>query len=190
MNSEGLGLCGNYIQTDVDFKQTGVPIPIVRRAILEQSTLASAIAVVESTPRAFSSNHLLAHRSGDAADLEATPQRVYIIKPHKGKIVHANHFQTKDTDFEDVSLTRFPDSLAREQRVHELVDDRTSVSKHEIISIFKDRQGFPHSVCRFTSDVKNQGTIETVASVVMDLSDGIMWLARGPEIKTYDEIRL
>lgn len=190
MNSDGLGLCGNYVQTDADFKQSGVPIPVVRRAILEQSSLPDAIGVVERVPRAFSSNHLLAHRSGHAVDLEATPQQVYVIEPQDGILVHANHFQTQESGFADVGVARFPDSPARERRVRQLLNGYGSVGRDDMIGVLKDQDGFPHSICRFTSKVQGQGAVETVASVVMDLTDSVMWLARGPDIRDYDEIRL
>ena len=39
MNSAGIGLCGNFLNSDFDGTQRGVPIPIVRRAILMSPSL-------------------------------------------------------------------------------------------------------------------------------------------------------
>jgi isopenicillin-N N-acyltransferase like protein len=187
MNSAGLGLCGNYIQTDSDFKQPGMPVPVLRRAILEQTNLRDAVAIVEKTPRAMSANHLLAHRDGTGADLEATPGEVFVIPPVDGRLFHANHIQSSKPGMEDLSLKRFPDSAAREARVRELLSKPEKLDQQVMISVLKDKDGYPHSICRSTSDVEGQGAIETVAAVVMDLDGGTLRVARGPAIGDFSE---
>ena len=44
MNSAGIGLCGNFLNSDFDHRQQGVPIPVIRRAILMSPTLPTAVA--------------------------------------------------------------------------------------------------------------------------------------------------
>ncbi len=187
MNSAGLGLCGNYIQSESDFKHAGIPVPVIRRAILEQPTLSQAIDVVERTPRAMSSNHLLAHRDGLAVDLEVTPAEVFRIEPVEGRLVHANHIQSNRPNGHDLSLQRFPDSRAREARVRELISTSETLAQENMIAVLRDKQGFPYSICRSTSEVKGQGDIETVAAVVMDLDVGILNIARGPAIDEFQQ---
>ena len=57
MNSAGIGLCGNFLNSDMDGTQRGVPIPVIRRAILMSPSLPTAVGEVLRAPRAFSSNH-------------------------------------------------------------------------------------------------------------------------------------
>jgi isopenicillin-N N-acyltransferase-like protein len=192
MNSAGIGLCGNFLQSDRDFQQTGVPIPFLRRAILQSETLPAAVGHVLRAPRAFSSNHLLAHRDGEAVDLEASPPEVFPLFPEAGLLVHANHFVAAGGRVRDTGLPRYPDSLFRERRVRQFLEGRPRpLTVGDLETALRDHFGLPDSVCRHRAARVDGTEIETVASVVMDLTEGRLWLAPGPVCEhEYREFRL
>ncbi len=181
MNAAGLGLCGNFLTSDQDHRQRGVPIPVIRRAILASSSLPAAVGEVLRAPRAFSSNHLLAHRDGEAIDLEAAPADVFPLFPEEGLLVHANHFKAAGGRVRDTGLPRFPDSLFRDRRVRRrLLERGAPLGVGDLQAALRDHFGRPDSVCRHRAPRPDGTEIETVASVVMDLEAGDLWLCPGP----------
>ncbi|MBI3993446.1 MAG: acyl-CoA--6-aminopenicillanic acid acyltransferase [Candidatus Lambdaproteobacteria bacterium] len=181
MNAAGIGLCGNFLNAAGDFSRAGVPIPFVRRAILASASLPEAVGQVLNAPRAFSSNHLLAHRDGEAIDLEATPAQVFSVFPQDGLLVHANHFQAGAGHVVDTGVARFPDSLFRDRRVRAaLAATRGRLNATHLQRALRDHFGHPYGVCRHRAVGADGNELETVASVVMDLSAGTMAVAHGP----------
>lgn len=181
MNSAGIGLCGNFLQSDFDHRQSGVPIPFVRRAILQSETLPVAAGQVLRSPRAFSSNHLLAHRDGEAVDLEASPPDVFPLFAEGGMIVHSNHFKAAAGRVRDTGLARYPDSLFRDRRVHAVLAQRGApLGVADVQVALRDHFGLPDAVCRHRAARPDGTEIETVASIVMDLTEARLWLAPGP----------
>lgn len=181
MNAAGIGLCGNFLQSDADFRQSGIPIPLVRRAILMSETLPAAVGHVLRSPRAFSSNHLIAHRDGEAVDLEASPPEVFPVFATDGIITHSNHFTAAAGRVCDAGLARYPDSLFRDRRLRAALASRPRPLKPEDLRrALADHFGLPDAVCRHRAPRPDGTEIETVASIVMDLTAGRLWLAPGP----------
>jgi isopenicillin-N N-acyltransferase-like protein len=181
MSSAGIGLCGNFLNSDMDHRQRGVPIPVIRRAILMSPTLPTAVGEVLRAPRAFSSNHLLAHRDGEAVDLEASPPEVFPLFAEDGLLVHSNHFKAANGRVRDTGLPRYPDSLFRDRRVRaHLTGCARPLGVRHLQEALRDHFGLPDSVCRHRAPRPDGTEIETVASVVMDLTAGELWLCPGP----------
>ena len=59
MNEAGICITANYLESERDFTQPGVPLALIRRKALEQEHLAFAIKAVATTPKACSNNMLL-----------------------------------------------------------------------------------------------------------------------------------
>jgi isopenicillin-N N-acyltransferase-like protein len=181
MNAAGIGLCGNFLNSDADFSQSGVPIPFVRRAILMSETLPAAVGQVLRSPRAFSSNHLLAHRDGEAIDLEASPPEVFPLFADDGIITHSNHFKAAAGRVRDTGVPRYPDTLFRDRRLRKRLGERDRpLGARDLMTALADHFGRPDSVCRHRAARPDGTEIETVASIVMDLTEGRLWLAPGP----------
>jgi isopenicillin-N N-acyltransferase-like protein len=181
LSSAGLGLCGNFLQSDLDHKHRGVPIPVLRRAILMAPTLPLAVGEVLRAPRAFSSNHLLAHREGEAIDLESSPGEVFTLFPEDGLLVHSNHFKAAGGALRDTGLARWPDSLFRDRRLRQhLARAPRPLGVGDLQAGLRDHFGLPDAVCRHRAARPDGTEIETVASVVMDLTAGELWLCPGP----------
>ena len=181
LNESGIGLCGNFLQSDRDFRNSGVPIPVVRRAILSSTTLPEAVGKVLRAARSGSSNHMIAHRDGEAIDLEASPEQVFPLFPEGGILTHSNHFKAPVGELRDVGLPRYPDSLFRDRRVRRHLDEAAGpLTEKDLMAAFSDHFGLPDAVCRHRAARPDGTEIETVASVIMDLHACVMWICAGP----------
>ena len=183
LNSAGVGVAGNFLQSDEDFGQSGLPIALIRRKILSSESYAEAIGVVMNSPRAFSSNHLIASSLGDAIDFEATPNNVYPLFPKSGILEHANHFRSKTAlmRLRDTGVQRLPDSLYRDRRLRKVVaDSSASIDVEDLQVGLRDHFGAPAAICRHSASGTNASISTTVASIVMDLHEGRIWVAAGP----------
>lgn len=194
LNAAGVGVTGNFLQSDTDFGRRGIPIPFIRRRILSSTSLAQAVGWVVRTPRAFSSNHLIAHAPGEAIDCESAPEEVFFLHPEDGILAHSNHFSTAGASarLRDTGIVRYPDTLYRDRRLRRgLTAKAPSIQVEDFQAALHDHYGKPDSVCRHDA-ARNDGTvIATVASLVMDLNEGRLWVAPGPVCEhEYREYRL
>jgi len=183
LNSAGIAVTGNFLQSDQDFGRSGVPIPFIRRKILTSMSLAEAVGVVLRSPRAFSSNHMISDASGEAINLEAAPERVFWLYPENGLLVHSNHFKSPAAvmALQDTGVKRYPDTLYRDRRVEQfLARRRGRISAEDLKEAFRDHFGAPDSVCRHPAARPDGTTITTVACIVMEPASGEMWVAPGP----------
>ncbi|HVW67429.1 MAG TPA: C45 family peptidase [Steroidobacteraceae bacterium] len=180
MNNAGLGVSSNHLQSDLDGKRTGVPNPILRHQVLTQSSLCPAIETVLEAPRSFSTNFIISHREGEAIDLETTPEDAFWLAPEDDVLVHANHFVAPSARaaVRDLGLFTNADSLYRDSRVRRyLVRDRGRVTLSTIQAALQDRFGSPRAVCRSPIPGKSSST---VATIIMDTTERIMWVAPRP----------
>jgi len=191
LNGQGVAVAGNYLQSSEDFGHSGVPITTIRRQILGSPSFAEALGCVINTPRAFSSNHLLGS-SGMALDLEVTPSNVYTLEDEDGILTHSNHFRSPAAlaRIEDLSIRRLPDSLYREKRLRSLLTHaKGKIDRDTIVGALRDHQGYPRSICRHPAPRSDGSISQTVASIIMDIEDGLVSVAAGPpceaEYETY-----
>ncbi len=180
LNNAGIALTSNHLECDQDGKRAGLPNPLVRRQVLTQSSLGAAIETVLHAQRGSSTNFLISHREGEAFALEATPDQVFWLAPEHDLLVHANHFvsQAARATVRDLALLTGADSLYRDSRVRRyLFRDRGRVTLSTLQAAFQDRFGAPRAVCR--SPIPGQSSA-TVATVIMDTTAQIMWVAPRP----------
>jgi isopenicillin-N N-acyltransferase-like protein len=180
LNSAGLAVTSNHLQSEQDGKHEGVPNPVIRRQVLTHESLGAAIETVLQAQRAFSTNFIISHREGEAIDLEMTPDQVFWLLPEDDLLVHANHFvsPTARRSVQDIGLLTSADSLYRDSRVRRyLVRDRGRVTLSTLQAAFQDRFGAPRAVCR--SPVAGKSS-STVATIIMDTTAKIMWVAPRP----------
>jgi hypothetical protein len=195
MNSEGLGLCMNFLGTSEIGE--GVPIHVVLRGILNSKTLSQAIGQVTRLPRGTSGNFLIAHKEGETVDVEATPTDYDVIYPLNGCIAHANHFVApRMLSVNDTSRIGIPDSHLRQGIATRLLTAQIgTIETGTFKQIFTNHTGYPVGICRhgesFTSDFEASSTAKTVFSIIMNLSEGTFELTTGnPCESTYQMYRL
>ena len=183
-NSAGVGVMTNFLR--YDHRRVGVPFHVILRDALNASRLGLAVAAVYRGARADSGNYLLAHADGEAIDLEATPSDVGFLYPEDGLLVHTNHFITPRLQVGDVGILESEHTLLRYGRAMHLLRAQVGrITVETLKNVFRDHFNRPYSICRHP----NPGLAEiergaTLASTIVDLSAGEMYVAMGEPCKT------
>ena len=185
MNSAGISITANYLESDRDYLRLGVPLALLRRKALEQQQLALAMRIIYCTPKSAANNVMVSHVGGIAIDFECAPDETFQIHPQRGVIVHANHFQsaTALSKIKDMGVVNTPDSLYRDLRVRQLVEPHIGHLTRDHIkeALFDDFES-PWSVCRPPRPNSSSNLSATVAMVVMEPALGVMEVAVLPAL--------
>ncbi len=186
MNSAGHGLCNNYIESEEDGSnmEKGIPTTFIRRKALGQEKYYDVLGAIIHTPRSFSAHYLVAtaEGDGDAVDIETTPDQAYFLFPENGWVTHANHFMGKGPGYVGALWTGVENSLYRDRRAGRLLGKEAGkIGIHNIQNVLRDHFGYPRSICRHLDEEEAEKyRWRTNASVIMDLSSKVLWLAAGP----------
>ena len=189
----GLNLAGIALSTNTlisEQRQMGVPYNVLLRGILNTTSMSDAIAALVRPKRAISANYLIAHGHGQAIDIEASPIHIDHIAPQNGIITHGNHFAGSRLVGRDLSLERFPDSLYRDCRLRDRLEPYApQITEDQIKDALQDAFGDPDAICRHANLAQGQfDQLETVASIIMDATDGRFLVSRGsPDSNPYFE---
>lgn len=183
LNSAGVGVTGNYLQSDRDYKGTGVPLSLVRRRALDQSDVALAMSYIATTPKVCSTNMIVTASAGWAIDYECAPDEAFPLYPSNNLIVHANHWVSPVAlaKLKDTGLTSTADSQYRDWRVRNILEaiDRPLTREDLKTALFDDFLS-PYSVCRPIRAGKNSDRSASVAMIVMEPGNGLMEVAPLP----------
>lgn len=184
LNAAGIAITANYLESDRDYRQVGVPLALIRRKVLEQGSLALAMHAVYCTPKSASNNMMVTQAGGIGIDFECAPDETFQVHPDRGLLVHANHWQSPVAlaKLRDTGIASTPDSLYRDLRVRALLDPHRGAitTDHVKAALFDDFQT-PWSVCRPPrTGVGSGGISATVAMLVMQPGAGILDVAMLP----------
>lgn len=185
LNSAGIAITANNLDSDRDFKSQGIPLPLIRRKALEQEHLAVAMKIVAATPKTGSNNMILSSSAGFAIDFECAPDESFPIYPSDGLLVHANHWisPVANMKIRDPGKTSALDSLYRDWRVRHLLDSQGQLlSADDLKQAFFDDFGTPYAVCRPPRPPLGGNLTATVATIVMEPHAGIMDVAPLPAL--------
>lgn len=188
MNSAGICVTGNYLRSDRDYCQEGVPLALIRRKALEQEHLALAIKLVATTPKACSTNMMLSQNRGFAIDLECAPNEAFPVYPQDGLIVHANHWISPValTKLRDTGLASSPDSQYRDWRVRKLLTEpQRFLTREDLKAALFDDFLSPYAVCRPPRAGATGDLTASVAMIVMEPALGIMEVAPLPALNRH-----
>jgi isopenicillin-N N-acyltransferase-like protein len=186
MNSAGHGFCNNYIQCETDGQnmERGIPTPFIRRKALRQGKYYEVLAAIIHSPRSFSGNYLVATADGDgdAINIEATAQTAYFLYPQNGLVVHSNHLKGAGPGYVGAMRQGVENSIYRDRRLETLLRRKAGRIGPEVAKeAFQDHFGYPYSICRHPDEKKRSvDQWRTNASVIMDLTAKVMWVAAGP----------
>ncbi len=183
MNSAGIAITANYLQSDRDYREIGVPLALIRRKVLQQEYLALAMQTVHATQKSAANNMMVSGSRQDgtaiAIDFECAPDEAFQVHAEDGLLVHANHFVSPValSKLRDTGLPSSPCSIYRDLRVRELLAQhvgRIGV-QHVKDALFDDFQT-PYSVARppRPSATRSDGMTASVAMVVMQPALGMM----------------
>lgn len=185
LNEAGVAITANYLESERDFTQTGVPLALIRRKVLEQEHFAMAMKAVSTTPKSCSNNMMISTRAGFAIDFECAPDEAFPLYPENGMIVHANHWvgQVALTKVRETGMPRVPESPYRDWRVRKLLEEAgPKLGVADLKAALFDDFLTPYSVCRPPRPSDTGNLSATVAMVVMEPARGIMEVAPLPAL--------
>ena len=200
MNSAGIAITANYLQSDRDYRDIGVPLALIRRKVLQQEFLALAMQAVHSTAKSAANNMMVSGSGADGAaiaiDFECAPDEAFQVHPEHGLLVHANHFVSAValSKLRDTGLASSPCSIYRDLRVRDLLAPHVGgiTVQHVKNALFDDFQT-PYSVARppRPSATRSDGMTASVAMVVMQPALGLMEVCPLPALnRTFAQYRV
>lgn len=185
LNAAGMSITANYLESDRDFTQFGVPLSLLRRRVLEESVFANALRIIATTPKSCSNNLMLGMAEGFGIDFECAPDEAFPIYPGDDQlIVHANHWVSPvaRTKLRDTGCENSPDSYYRDWRVRQLLNASPMLDRNAVKAALFDDFGTPYSVCRPPRPGTRNTMSATVAMIVMHPGKGEMDVAPLPAL--------
>jgi isopenicillin-N N-acyltransferase-like protein len=188
MNSAGLGVCLNALVSSRDSAEPTTPFLIMARGILNAESFSEALKAVLRAKVAVSCNFLIAHRDGEAMDLEVSPVDVGFLHPEDGILTHSNHFiaLANRADLKDIFKSTAPDTLFRAHQARQLLElDRGHIDVYSFQRVFQDHFSAPNSICRHP-DAKDEEPqqLATLSSAIMDLTARAFYFTEGSPCET------
>ena len=193
LNSEGLALCANAMGSQLDGLEAAVPVWVLARSALNCSSIDEARRTLGPAERVASVNFTMAQRGApgsveeNVASLEVSPVDVAVVAASPGgRASHCNVFADASEDgpprergLEDRLAVQYPGFCDRARRAGELIGEGEAGSER-LKAILRDHENRPESICRHREDQPDELVLETLASVVMDVSAGTLEVADGP----------
>lgn len=184
-NAAGIAITANYLESDRDYRQSGVPLALIRRKVLQSPNPAAAMHAVYTTPKSASNNMMISHAGGIAIDFECAPDESFQVHPDQGLLVHANHWVSPValSKLRDTGILSTPDSLYRDLRVRDLLaPQRGRITVDAVKAALFDDYQTPWSVCRPPRRNLADNLSATVAQIVMAPAAGVMEVAMLPAL--------
>ena len=179
-NEDGVVLVGNLLVSNEDKGKVGVPIPILRRRILNSRHYYEAIEMLLRSPRGASGNYVIAHRGGVAIDFETTPERAFAVYPERGLLTHSNHFQSPIAHAVGVTKFYTGDTLYRDFRARQLLEPKIgAITVADLKATLRDHFGLPRAICRHPHEYPYNEPTMTIASEIFDPANGTLHIVAG-----------
>ena len=196
LNSEGLGLCANAMSSKIDRFAAAVPAWVLARSVLNCSTLSEVQAEMERAERTASVNFMVATRQGEIAAVEVSPIDVQAVGAAQSRLAHGNVFAdlSPERGLEDRLAELYPQFCDRADRAGGLMAE-DPIDVERLKAVLSDHGNRPESICRHHEDQPEGAPaaiiLETVVSVIMDLTEGTLYITGGPPCQNpYAEHRL
>jgi isopenicillin-N N-acyltransferase-like protein len=179
LNAAGIAVGINSVYPD-DVR-VGVPRTVFSRAILATERLSDAIRACLPNRRAGGYNYLLADRHGEIFNVESSAADHDMLYAHEGWLVHTNHYLSpRMRDLEQTGV--YASSNIRLRRAERLLRRQVGeVTAESLQAILRDHASHPDSICNH-EDMGDElhDRSRTLLSMVMDLTDMMIWVAPGP----------
>lgn len=179
LNAEGIGIAIDSVYpTDGG---VGVPRILCSRAVLNACTIGEAIRACVPKRRAGGYGYLLADPNGELYCVETSATTHDILYGEEGWLVHTNHYLTAKMRALEEPGT-YASSNVRLNRARRLVRAQLGqVTVHGLQTVLRDHVDYPDSICVHEDPADPLHDREqTLVSLVMDLTERVMWAAPGP----------
>jgi len=192
LNAAGLGICLNILSSIHDGRAPGVPVHVLLRALLKCESVRAAIELSGRLSFAGSSNVLCADRTGDTASLELSPNGRRVVRGEGGTLCHTNHFVDAEASAWQSPLADYLSTVPRLECARRHAAARAKHGIEDLKRLLRDESDGLVSICRRPDpSLPEQARIESVASVIMELSCGVMHVAPGvPALTEYQPVSL
>jgi isopenicillin-N N-acyltransferase-like protein len=181
LNEEGIGVAVNSVHaTDA---RVGVPRILFSRAILAATVIGEAIRACLPHHRAGGYHYLLADAHGELYSIESSATAHAVLYGDDGWLVHTNHYlSSKMQALEQPGI--YSGSHVRLNRARRLLYTQMKkgqVTLDSLQAVLQDHVNYPNSICTHEdpADPPHE-RLQTVVSLVMDLTERVMWAAPGP----------
>lgn len=179
LNAEGIGIAINSVYpTD---GRVGVPRILCSRAVLEARTIGQAIRACVPKLRAGGYSYLLADAHGELYCVETSATTHDMTYGEAGWLVHTNHYLSPKMQAIEEAGT-YSSSNVRLNRARRLLQAQLgAVTVQGLQALLRDHVNYPNSICVHEDPEDPPYEREmTLASLVMDLTERVMWAAPGP----------
>jgi isopenicillin-N N-acyltransferase-like protein len=183
MNDAGVGMHANGLGSRLR-NPAAIPSTFMRRRILRAPGITQAIDAAITPPRAGSTNLVISHRTGFAVDIETTPETIRWFYPTDGWLFHTNHFLVEIPPQVADTYTPSADSILRYGRAVELLRASAAsggIGEDDLVRVLSDHLGDGLGLCSHADPTAAPHERWcTVATVISDLTEGVMSVAAGP----------
>lgn len=193
LNSHGFGVCLNILRSTDDGAYPGLPVHVLLRKLLACHSVDDAMALAGCQTFGASSSVLCADATGQTAVLEFSPRGLEVMQSAQSVLCHTNHFLAPTASLHQASLSPSLSTVPRLERVTALTDMyQGKISVTDLQRVLRDEEDGYLSICRRPNPALDvDAHIETVASVVMDLGQRVMYVAPGvPSLVEYHAVGL
>ena len=179
LNAEGIAVAIDSVYpTD---GRVGIPRILCSRAVLQARTIGQAIRASVVKLRAGGYSYLLGDPNGEIYCVESSATTHDILYGDDGWLVHTNCYMSPKMKLIEEPGT-YSSSNVRLNRARRLLRNQLgSVTVESLQQILCDHVNFPNSICVHENPEEPPHEREmTLVSLVMDLTDRVVWAAPGP----------
>jgi isopenicillin-N N-acyltransferase-like protein len=178
-NADGIGVAIDSAYA-IDGR-VGVPRILYSRAVLRARTIGQAIQACVPKRRAGGYDYLLADPHGELYGVETSATTHDLLYAEEGWLAHTNHYLSPRMQAVEEPGT-YAGSNVRLNRARRLLRSQLGrVTLETLQSLLRDHVNWPGSICGhedLTEPPHERG--QTLASLIMDLTDRVMWATPGP----------
>lgn len=191
LNSRGVGVCLNILNSTLDGGVDGVPIHILLRLVLQRcGDVREATELLTSAPASASSCLTVGSTDpepGGIAAFELSPAGTQPLHSRKsGWLAHTNHFLGGLADGDDRYRQQWPDTLERLRELEGRLDAHDDRLEFEDIQhLLRSHDCEPIAICCHDPDnPRYLDRQETLASVILDLTERRILITDGAPCTT------
>jgi isopenicillin-N N-acyltransferase-like protein len=179
LNAEGIGVAIDSVYpTD---ERVGVPRILCSRAVLNAHTVGEAIRACVPKLRTGGYSYLLADANGELYSVETAATTHDIVYGEEGWLAHTNHYLSPKMQVLEEPGT-YAGSHVRLNRARRLLQAQMGkVTVEGLQALLRDHINWPDSICTHEdpADLPYERGL-TLVSLVMDLTERVIWAAPGP----------